>query len=939
MKKLFISILLLAMLPFAAVEAQDARGRVTSTIVADALNQLPAEDAGLYNRLMGELAATGSEGVEMIASMLKPAAEGVNNSPMEYALNGVAWYVTESGNASLRDGVREGLRNAADKCGDPTTKAFLLTVLERCATAEDAGYFAALLGDEYQGDFAARALATLPGTEPTVLSLMQEQNANGLSRARLAHIASYKNMEGAEDILLAWAAEGGEDAEMAEIHRALASCGTAKSVKALGAAAKAVDYAFETTDAYASYVALLTKLSQTDPAAALKAAKKLMKASPKVNVRSAGLEIVARVEGADVLPVLEKAMKDANREYRVGALRLADDYADDGVYASYAAMLPSLKGEAKADVLNWLGTAHAASQIDAVAAAMNDTDAEVVASAVAAASKIGGEKALAALVAKAESLQKPADGGDEAAMGALVAEMNVIKDALQSFNGRVNEGIVEMLGKGGIAKDIALAVLNTRRIPEAADAVLAMAEAGEDVAKLIPNVVTEKDFDAICALYESGKCNYAAVNEAIIDKPAAEQVAMIEARMKKAGSKAELYYPVLAATGSKEVIPMLVEGYNATKKNGPAFAGMMMVADDAMIPYLYQIATENADLREYALERYIQLTQASKALNAQVKYMNYRKALEMDPKTQYKNMALRALSATQTYQGMMLAAEYLDNAETAQAAANTILEIATKHPEFYSAEVKALLEKVAATLNDPDAVYKRKDIEKFISENTARESHSIVSKLTPEEEAEGFEMLFDGVSMDKWQGNLAAYQPIDGYMYVTAAYGSTGNLYSRKEYKDFVLRFEFCFDRAGVNNGVGIRAEMGKDAAYYGMEIQILDHDDPIYANLREYQVHGSVYGIIPAKRIVSPELGQWNTEEIRVQGDRIKVTVNGEVIVDGNIRTACKGHNVAPDGSNHNPYTVDHLNHPGLFNKTGYIGFLGHGEGLKLRNVRIKEL
>lgn len=939
MKKLFISILLLAMLPFAAVEAQDARGRVTSTIVADALNQLPAEDAGLYNRLMGELAATGSEGVEMIASMLKPAAEGVNNSPMEYALNGVAWYVTESGNASLRDGVREGLRNAADKCGDPTTKAFLLTVLERCATAEDAGYFAALLGDEYQGDFAARALATLPGTEPTVLSLMQEQNANGLSRARLAHIASYKNMEGAEDILLAWAAEGGEDAEMAEIHRALASCGTAKSVKALGAAAKAVDYAFEATDAYASYVALLTKLSKTDPAAALKAAKKLMKASPKVNVRSAGLEIVARVEGADVLPVLENAMKDANREYRVGALRLADDYADDGVYASYAAMLPSLKGEAKADVLNWLGTAHAASQIDAVAAAMNDTDAEVVASAVAAASKIGGEKALAAIVAKAESLQKPADGGDEAAMGALVAEMNVIKDALQSFNGRVNEGIVEMLGKGGIAKDIALAVLNTRRIPEAADAVLAMAEAGEDVAKLIPNVVTEKDFDAICALYESGKCNYAAVNEAIIDKPAAEQVAMIEARMKKAGSKAELYYPVLAATGSKEVIPMLVEGYKASKKNGPAFAGMMMVADDAMIPYLYEIATENADLREYALERYIQLTQASKALNAQVKYMNYRKALEMDPKTQYKNMALRALSATQTYQGMMLAAEYLDNAETAQAAANTILEIATKHPEFYSAEVKALLEKVAATLNDPDAVYKRKDIEKFISENTARESHSIVSKLTPEEEAEGFEMLFDGVSMDKWQGNLAAYQPIDGYMYVTAAYGSTGNLYSKKEYKDFVLRFEFCFDRAGVNNGVGIRAEMGKDAAYYGMEIQILDHDDPIYANLREYQVHGSVYGIIPAKRIVSPELGQWNTEEIRVQGDRIKVTVNGEVIVDGNIRTACKGHNVAPDGSNHNPYTVDHLNHPGLFNKTGYIGFLGHGEGLKLRNVRIKEL
>lgn len=927
------------MMPFAAVEAQDARGRVTSTIVADALNQLPAADAGLYNQLMGEIAATGSEGVEMIAGMLKPAAEGVNNSPMEYALNGVAWYVTAEGNGGLRDAVREGLRNAADKCGDETNKAFLLTVLERCATAEDAGYFAALLGDDYQGGFAARALATLPGTEETVLSLMQEQNANGLSRARLAHVAAYKDIEGAEDILLMWAAEGGEEAEMVEINRALASCGTAKSVKPLGAAAKAVDYAFEATDAYASYVALLTKLAQTDPAAALKAAKKLMKASPKVNVRSAGLEIVARVEGAGVLPTLEKAMKDGNREYRVGALRLADDFADDAVYARFAAMIPSLEGAAKADVLNWLGTAHAASQIDAVAAAMNDADAEVAAAAVAAASKIGGDKALAALVAKAESLQVPANDADEAEWDAYGAEWRTVYNAFMSFNGRVNDAVVEMLGKGAAAKSVAMEVLKERRIPEAADAVLAMAEAGDKVADIIPNVVTEKDFEVLCDMYENGKCEYAAVNESIIDKPASEQVAMIEARMQKAGGKAEMYYPVLAATGSKDVIPILVEGYKANKKSGNVFFSMMMVADDAMIPYMYEVATENADFREAALQRYIDLTQASKNLNAQVKYMNYRKVLEMNPKSHYKNMALRALSATQTYQGMMLAAEYLDDAETAQAAANTILEIATKHPEFYSAEVKALLEKVGATLNDSDAVYKRKDIEKFISENTERASHSVISKLTPEEEAEGFEMLFDGVSMDKWQGNLDAYQPIDGYMYVTAAYGTTGNLYSKKEYKDFVLRFEFCFDRAGVNNGVGIRAEMGKDAAYYGMEIQILDHDDPIYANLREYQVHGSVYGIIPAKRIVSPELGQWNTEEIRVQGDRIKVTVNGEVIVDGNIRTACKGHNVAPDGSDHNPYTVDHLNHPGLFNKTGYIGFLGHGEGLKLRNVRIKEL
>ena len=193
--------------------------------------------------------------------------------------------------------------------------------------------------------------------------------------------------------------------------------------------------------------------------------------------------------------------------------------------------------------------------------------------------------------------------------------------------------------------------------------------------------------------------------------------------------------------------------------------------------------------------------------------------------------------------------------------------------------------------------------------------------------------------MSQWIGNTIDYVPMNGVISVSANYGNGGNLYTKKEYSDFVFRFEFCFMKEGVNNGVGIRTPMGVDAAYEGMEIQILDHDAPIYKNLREYQQHGSVYGIIPAKRVKFPKLGTWNTEEIVVKGDHIKVTVNGEVILDGNIRKACKGNNVSKDGSKTNPYTVDKKNHPGLFNKSGHIGFLGHGQGLKLRNIRIKDL
>lgn len=212
-------------------------------------------------------------------------------------------------------------------------------------------------------------------------------------------------------------------------------------------------------------------------------------------------------------------------------------------------------------------------------------------------------------------------------------------------------------------------------------------------------------------------------------------------------------------------------------------------------------------------------------------------------------------------------------------------------------------------------------------------------ELSAEEAKEGFEVLFDGEDMSQWIGNTTNYVPKNGAICVSANYGNGGNLYTKKEYSDFIFRFEFCFVKEGVNNGVGIRTPMNVDAAYEGMEIQILDHDAPIYKNLREYQVHGSVYGIIPAKRIKSPKLGTWNTEEIFVKGDRIRVTVNGEVILDGNIRKACQGRNVSEDGSKTNPYTVDQKNHPGLFNRSGHVGFLGHGEGLMLRNIRIKDL
>jgi len=198
--------------------------------------------------------------------------------------------------------------------------------------------------------------------------------------------------------------------------------------------------------------------------------------------------------------------------------------------------------------------------------------------------------------------------------------------------------------------------------------------------------------------------------------------------------------------------------------------------------------------------------------------------------------------------------------------------------------------------------------------------------LSADEQKEGFVPLFNGVDFEGWTGNTIDYEVKNGEIVLNVDKGpSHGNLYTAGEYKDFTFRFEFQLT-PGANNGLGIRAPLQGDAAYVGMELQILDDDAPIYAQLQPYQYHGSVYGVIPAKRGSLKPTGEWNYEEVVVKGNQVKVILNGNVITDGDIAVASRNG------------TLDHKEHSGLLRTTGHIGFLGHGTVVKFRNIRIRE-
>lgn len=191
-----------------------------------------------------------------------------------------------------------------------------------------------------------------------------------------------------------------------------------------------------------------------------------------------------------------------------------------------------------------------------------------------------------------------------------------------------------------------------------------------------------------------------------------------------------------------------------------------------------------------------------------------------------------------------------------------------------------------------------------------------------------FTPLFDGQTLRGWK---LVDQKGDGYGVtngvIYCAKGGGGNLFTEKEYENFILRFDFKLED-GSNNGIGIRAPWVGDAAYLGMEIQILEEgaaDRGKWGKLKAEQYHGSIYGVVAAKKGALKPPGEWNTEEIVADGRHIKVTVNEMVVLDANLNDVNDPAKIAK--------------HPGLFRERGHVGFLGHDDYLEFRNIRIREL
>ena len=189
----------------------------------------------------------------------------------------------------------------------------------------------------------------------------------------------------------------------------------------------------------------------------------------------------------------------------------------------------------------------------------------------------------------------------------------------------------------------------------------------------------------------------------------------------------------------------------------------------------------------------------------------------------------------------------------------------------------------------------------------------------------GFKSVFNGQDFRGWAGPLDCCQIQDGAM--VWQHGKGGTIYTQEEFTNFIARLEFKLPPGG-NNGLAIRYPGEGDTAYVGMcECQVLDdnYEKATGEKIDPRQAHGSAYGMVAAARGYQRPIGEWNYEEVTVQGPTIKVELNGTVILDADLSKVTE-------------YAAGHA-HPGKDRLSGHFGFAGHNDPVMFRNISIKPL
>ena len=216
--------------------------------------------------------------------------------------------------------------------------------------------------------------------------------------------------------------------------------------------------------------------------------------------------------------------------------------------------------------------------------------------------------------------------------------------------------------------------------------------------------------------------------------------------------------------------------------------------------------------------------------------------------------------------------------------------------------------------------------------------------LSAAEEAEGWQLLFDGETLNGWRDFNGkeltnGWTVVDGCIQASGEGGdASGYIVTDKQYANFELMWDWKLTKGG-NSGMLYHVLEGprfKVPYVTGPEYQLIDvegWEEINNAKLEEWQKIGVDYAMhLPdqSKMKINP-VGQWNTSKIVFDNGHVEHWLNGEKILEFEAWTedwfAKKASGKWGDATEYG------LAHEGL------ICLQDHGDPASFRNIKIKEL
>lgn len=218
------------------------------------------------------------------------------------------------------------------------------------------------------------------------------------------------------------------------------------------------------------------------------------------------------------------------------------------------------------------------------------------------------------------------------------------------------------------------------------------------------------------------------------------------------------------------------------------------------------------------------------------------------------------------------------------------------------------------------------------------------NQLTEDEKEEGWILLFDGESTEHWRTYNEDSFPDEGWVIEddalvfhppqTETWSSGLDIITKEKYSDFILKLEWNVARAG-NSGIfyHVLEQPDQEIFWSAPEMQILDNvnhpdaDQGVDGNRKA----GSLYDLIPADPQNTNPYGEWNSVKIVSDGPYIEHWQNGEKVLKYERFTAEWFEMLRNSKFECYPEF-------GAM-REGHIGLQDHGDVVKFRNIKIKEL